>query len=152
MLIRLSASFLAFVFILFFGLIAQLRAIADETAPAVSPSASPASGRAIPEDPKITALAERWVQHLQSKSAEELRSMTLQDGPVLVVAAGVLSGQGDPLSVHYAGGSPPDNHVPLYVYLYDFHFARSNVREILMIDGAGNVHDIFLVSDHPIPL
>jgi hypothetical protein len=78
--------------------------------------------------------------------------MTIQDGPVPVVAAGVLAGQGDPITVKYADGSPPNNRVPLYTYLYDFHFERSNVREILMIDGTGNVHQVFLVSDHPIPL
>jgi len=36
--------------------------------------------------------------------------------------------------------------------MYDFHFERSNVREILMIDGSGNVHQVLFASDHPVPL
>jgi len=117
--------------------------------PALSPSSAPSG---LPESPDITALAARWVQRLQARSAADLQPMMLQDGPVTVVAAGVLAGQGEPISVTYAGGSPPSGRVPLYTYMYDFHFERSNVREILMIDGSGNVHQVLFASDHPVPL
>lgn len=125
---------------------AQVPTPAPATSTLASPSAAPSG---LPESPDITALAARWVQRLQARPAADLRPMMLQDGPVTVIAAGVLAGQGDPVSVKYAGGSPPGGRVPLYTYLYDFHFAHSNVREILMIDGSGNVHQILFASDHP---
>ena len=119
---------------------------------APTPAASPSPGDGLPENPAITTLATRWVQHLQSRPASDLRAMTLQDGPVLVVAAGVLAAQGDPVAVKYAGGSPPNDRIPMYIYLYDFQFQHSNVREILMVDSAGNVHEVMFTSDHPVSL
>jgi hypothetical protein len=153
MVIRIAAAaLLTSLFIFSFDATGSYRALAQGVTSTMSPSPSPTPAQTIPENPAITALAQRWVQHLESKSAEDLKPLMLKDGPVLVVAPGVLSGQGDPTSVQYAGGSPPAGKVALYTYLYDFHFAHSNVREILMIDATGNVHQVMFTSDHPLPL
>jgi hypothetical protein len=146
---RVLASLICGVFFAMANGLATAQQIPTSSATA---SPSPVPTGALTENPAISALASRWVQHLQSRPPADLRAMTIQDGPVLVVAAGVLAGQGDPITVKYAGGSPPNDRVPLYTYLYDFHFEHSNVREILMVDGAGNVHQVLFVSDHPMPL
>jgi len=119
------------------------------SATVTSPSPN-ASG--LPEDPKVTDLVRRWIAHLQSESPTDLRSLTLQDGPVLVVAAGVLAGQGEPISITYAGATPPNDYVPSYIYSYKVKFQNSNVGVMLFIDSSGNVHQVMFTSDHPLPL
>jgi hypothetical protein len=125
---------------------AQAQATASATpSPASSPSA-------LPEDPKVTALVGRWIEHLQSEPPENLRPLNSNDGPLLVVAARVLAGQGDPISITYSGATPPDDHLLYYLYLYKVKFQHSSVSVMLFIDASGNVHQIMFTSDHPFQL
>ena len=122
---------------------------AASPSPVESPTPTPEPGSTLPENPKVTATAKAWIRHIQSMPARDLQGLTLRDGPVLVVAAAQLATLGDPIDVVYARGNGPSGNVPLNTYVYSIHFKSQIVREILMIDDAGLVHQVFFVYSRP---
>lgn len=117
--------------------------------PAESPTPTPEPGSTLPENPNVTATAKAWVRHIQSMPAKDLRGLMLRDGPVLVLAAAQLATLGDPIDFVYARGDGPGQNFPLNTYVYSIRFKSQTVREILMIDNSGGVHQVFFIYSHP---
>lgn len=113
--------------------------------PAESPTPTPEPGSALPEKPNVTATAKAWVRHIQSIPLRDLPGLTLQDGPALVFAPAQLTTLGDPIDFVYARGDGPSGNLPFNSYVYRIRFKSQTVREILMVDDAGNVHQVFFI-------
>lgn len=117
--------------------------------PSESPTPTPEPGSTLPENPSVTATAKAWVRHVQSMPSKNLQGLMLQDGPVTVLAAAQLATLGDPIDFVYARGDGATKDVPLNTYVYSIRFNSQVVREILMIDNSGGVHQVLFVYSRP---